>query len=133
MIAQKERELADLHTTISQSKYRNDGTYSAPTMNFTVNETTHSPSAKIEIKQETSPVTTGYDVQHHKRNNSRTLDDANRSKNAELEEFKNFEAIVLSGEEETLHDEEQFRAEGPTSSPKKTKNEVVTKVVDLAE
>jgi hypothetical protein len=76
-------------------------------MNLTVNETTHSPSAKIEIKQETTPETTGYDVQHHKRSNSRTLDDSNRTRYDELEEFKNFEAKVLSGEEEAYYDEEQ--------------------------
>jgi hypothetical protein len=102
-------------------------------MNFTVNETPHSPSAKIEIKKDTSPVTSGFDVQHHKRNNLRTLDNANQTRHAELEEFKNFEATVLSGDDGPPHDEERSKAEGPAFSPKKTKNEVVTKVVDLAE
>jgi hypothetical protein len=48
MIAQKERELADLHTSITQSKYRNEGTFGGGSMNFTNGETPESP-AKIKI------------------------------------------------------------------------------------
>jgi hypothetical protein len=49
MIAQKERELADLHTTISQSKYRNEGTFGGESINFTNDEIPESPT-KIKIR-----------------------------------------------------------------------------------